>query len=200
LAAAISCAESAGLTRSGQRELALWWDKNEANKESMRYVATLGDAEHELEIEELSGHSVRVRLGQDQFDADVRRTSDSSFSILVGERAFDLEVARHNDELVVISRGGVTRIMLQDAARRSRIATKRTLGGGRAELKAMMPGRVVNVLVKEGDEVAAHQGVVVVEAMKMENELKSPKPGKVTAIKVATGQTVEKGDLLVVIE
>jgi biotin carboxyl carrier protein len=166
----------------------------------MRYVATLGDAEHELEIEELSGHSVRVRLGQDQFDADVRRTSDSSFSILVGERSFDLDVARHNDELVVVSRGGVTRLTLQDAARRARAATQRTLGGGRAELKAMMPGRVVNVLVKEGDEVAAHQGVVVVEAMKMENELKSPKPGKVTAIKVAAGQTVEKGDLLIVIE
>ena len=64
----------------------------------------------------------------------------------------------------------------------------------------MMPGRVVNVLVKAGDSVAFQQGVVVVEAMKMENELKSPKEGKVAEVKVAPGQTVEKGDVLVVIE
>jgi biotin carboxyl carrier protein len=63
-----------------------------------------------------------------------------------------------------------------------------------------MPGRVVNLLVEVGDAVAANQGVVVVEAMKMENEIKSPKAGKVTSIKVTPGQTVEKGDMLVVIE
>jgi len=166
----------------------------------MRYVATLEDVEHELEIEELTGHSVRVKLGEGQFDADVRRIGHSSFSILVGERSFDFDVERQNDELVVVSRGIATRVTLQDAVRCLRGSPRREHAGGKAELKAMMPGRVVNVLVQVGDEVAAHQGVVVVEAMKMENELKSPKAGKVTTIKVAPGQTVEKGDLLVVIE
>jgi biotin carboxyl carrier protein len=166
----------------------------------MRYVATLDAVEHELEIEELTGHSVRVKLGENQFEADVRRTGHSSFSILVGERSFDFDVARQNDELTVVSRGIAIRVTLQDAVRRLRGSSRREHGSGKAELKAMMPGRVVNVLVKEGDAVAAHQGVVVVEAMKMENELKSPKAGKVTTIKVASGQTVEKGDLLVVIE
>jgi biotin carboxyl carrier protein len=64
----------------------------------------------------------------------------------------------------------------------------------------MMPGRIINVLVKPGDEIAHHQGVVVVEAMKMENELKAPKAGKIVEVKVEPGQTVEKGELLVVIE
>jgi len=64
----------------------------------------------------------------------------------------------------------------------------------------MMPGRVVNVLVSVGDEVAHLQGVLVVEAMKMENEIKSPKAGKVAEIRVTPGQTVEKGELLAVIE
>ena len=63
-----------------------------------------------------------------------------------------------------------------------------------------MPGRVVNLLVAAGDEVTANQGVIIVEAMKMENELKSPKAGKVVEVKVAAGQTVEKGELLLVIE
>ena len=166
----------------------------------MRYVATLGEVEHELEIEELTGHSLRITLGAEQFDADVRRTGHTSFSILVGERSFDFDVARQNEELLVTSRGVVTRLTLQDALRRVRGTSRREHAGGKAELKAMMPGRVINVLVGEGDEVAAHQGVVVVEAMKMENELKAPKAGKVTAIKVAPGQTVEKGELLAVIE
>ena len=63
-----------------------------------------------------------------------------------------------------------------------------------------MPGRVVNVLVAAGDEVKAEQGMIVVEAMKMENELKSPKAGKVVEVKVVAGQTVEKGELMIVIE
>ncbi|HLW71678.1 MAG TPA: biotin/lipoyl-containing protein [Candidatus Binataceae bacterium] len=166
----------------------------------MRYVATIDGAEHELEIEEVTGHSLRITLGDSQFEADVRRAGHSAFSIIVGDRAFDLEVSRQADELVVGARGIATRVTLQDTARRARRASTREHAGGRVELKAMMPGRVVNLLVKVGDDVVAQQGVVVVEAMKMENELKSPKAGKVTEIKVAAGQTVEKGELLLIIE
>lgn len=166
----------------------------------MRYVATLAGAEQELEIEELNGHSIRVKLGDDAYDADVRRTGPSSFSVLIGERSFDLEVARQDDEIVVVSRAGATRVSLQDAARRARASASHALASGKTDIKAMMPGRVVTVLVKVGDDVSEHQGIVVVEAMKMENELKTPRAGKVTLIKVSPGQTVEKGDLLVSIE
>jgi biotin carboxyl carrier protein len=62
-----------------------------------------------------------------------------------------------------------------------------------------MPGRVVRVLVGEGDEVAPGQGLVVIEAMKMENELKSPRPGRVREVAVGEGQAVEAGALLVVV-
>jgi biotin carboxyl carrier protein len=63
-----------------------------------------------------------------------------------------------------------------------------------------MPGRVVRVLVNPGDEVVARQSVVVVEAMKMENELRSPKAGRVKNVQVAAGTSVEAGRVLVVIE
>ena len=63
-----------------------------------------------------------------------------------------------------------------------------------------MPGRVLRVLVAVGDEVAHRQGLVVVEAMKMENELTAPKAGKVTEVAVTEGMSVEAGRLLVVIE
>jgi len=68
------------------------------------------------------------------------------------------------------------------------------------EIKSAMPGRVVNVLVAVGDEVKADQGIIVVEAMKMENEVKAPKAGKIVEVKVAAGQAVEKGQLMIVIE
>lgn len=71
---------------------------------------------------------------------------------------------------------------------------------GPRSIKASMPGRVVRVLAQKGDAVEAHQGVVVIEAMKMQNELKSPKSGKVAELRVGTGDTVSAGDVLAVIE
>jgi biotin carboxyl carrier protein len=67
-------------------------------------------------------------------------------------------------------------------------------------IKASMPGRVVRVLAERGVEVEAHQGVVVIEAMKMQNELKSPKAGMVVEMRVLAGDTVSAGDVLAVIE
>jgi biotin carboxyl carrier protein len=63
-----------------------------------------------------------------------------------------------------------------------------------------MPGRVIRVLAAVGDEVAAHQGLVVIEVMKMQNELKSPKAGRVARLTVEVGAAVQSGDVLVVIE
>jgi biotin carboxyl carrier protein len=72
--------------------------------------------------------------------------------------------------------------------------------GGRAQLKAPMPGKVVRVLVEAGQAVEAGQGLVVVEAMKMQNELKSPKSGTVAELRAEPGSTVNAGDVLVVVE
>lgn len=71
---------------------------------------------------------------------------------------------------------------------------------GRAELKTAMPGKIVRILVSEGDTVQKGDGVIVVEAMKMQNEMKAPKDGVVSEIKVAESDTVSAGDILVVIE
>ncbi len=73
-------------------------------------------------------------------------------------------------------------------------------GPGQQRVIAPMPGRVLRVLVKPGDQVAHRQGLVVVEAMKMENELTAPKAGTVTEVAIAEGASVEAGRLLVVIE
>jgi biotin carboxyl carrier protein len=71
---------------------------------------------------------------------------------------------------------------------------------GRQTLKAAMPGKVVRVLVREGDSVEAGQGVVVVEAMKMQNEVKSPKSGIVVKVSTVEGSTVNAGEVLAIVE
>jgi biotin carboxyl carrier protein len=71
---------------------------------------------------------------------------------------------------------------------------------GRAVVVASIPGKIVRVLVEEGAAVEAGDGLVVVEAMKMQNELKSPKAGTVVELRARAGATVNAGDVLVVVE
>jgi biotin carboxyl carrier protein len=84
--------------------------------------------------------------------------------------------------------------------RRSAHAEGGAHGHGQVSIAAPMPGRVVRVLVEPGDEVSARQGVVVVEAMKMENELRAPRAGRVKEVSAAAGMSVEAGRILAVIE
>ena len=89
------------------------------------------------------------------------------------------------------------RAMLRERARRGREATAH---GGPTEVRAIIPGRVVSISVAPGEEITAGQQILVVEAMKMQNELRAPRDGVVKQIGVAVGRTIEVGDLLLVIE
>jgi biotin carboxyl carrier protein len=167
----------------------------------MRYVATIEGTEHEIEIEELAPESFAIQLGETRFEADLRRVGPQSFSVLLGRRSFDFDVVRDGDEIVVSSRHGSTRLSVVGAARRAaRASARKRDHAGPAQIRAQMPGRIVNVLVAAGDQVKSGQGILIIEAMKLENEMKSPKDGKVVEVNVAAGQTVEKGTLMIVIE
>lgn len=96
---------------------------------------------------------------------------------------------------------GLAVTALVNGRRTGRAATAgSTDTGGEQTVVAPMPGRVVRILVACGEDVTARQGVVVVEAMKMENELRSPKAGRVKEVAVTAGASVEAGRVLVVIE
>ena len=88
------------------------------------------------------------------------------------------------------------RAVLRERARHGAGAASK---GGPVEVRAIIPGRVVAVMVKPGDDVEAGQQILVVEAMKMQNELRAPREGSVERVGVAVGDTIEVGDLLVVI-
>src|ERR1035437_9926273 len=102
----------------------------------MRYLATLGGQEHEIEIEELAADSFTIRFGKNRFDADMRIVGPLSFSVIIDNRSFDFDVARDGEETVVASRIGSTRLTVDDPARRAaRAAGKRRELSGRGERK-----------------------------------------------------------------
>jgi biotin carboxyl carrier protein len=105
-----------------------------------------------------------------------------------------------DDDAYTVSLGG-HRIAVEivDARNALRKAAQRG-HDGMAELRAPMPGKVVKVLVAEGADVEVNQGLVVIEAMKMQNEVKSPKKGVVRKVGVKEAAAVNAGDLLVVVE
>jgi biotin carboxyl carrier protein len=91
-------------------------------------------------------------------------------------------------------------VAVQQKRNRAPVSAARVLSEGRQTVVAPMPGRIVRVLVAAGERVAASQAVVVVEAMKMENELRSPKDGVVSEVRVQEGTAIEAGAIVVIIE
>ena len=114
------------------------------------------------------------------------------------QRMIDVDPAATGDELRVTVDGGEP-LFVQVHDLRDRLAEQGDPdgSGGAGELRAAMPGKVVKLLGKVGDVVKAGQSLLVIEAMKMENELRSPGAGRITEIGVREGQAVEAGQLLV---
>ena len=147
-----------------------------------------------------------VTLDGRRLVADLVRTG-SGWSLLVGPpesgplQSFDLAIAEHPEGATVYVEGQPILVRMAGAAGRfgRRGSSSDQGASGPQRIVAPMPGRVVKVLVKPGDVVDARQGLVVVEAMKMENELRAPGAGTVTEVKVAEGAAVEANTVLVVI-
>ena len=137
-------------------------------------------------------------------EIDVVRAGLHGLSILThsDDRSYDVQVTPSGarGELLVTIGGRVVPVFVNARQTGRRGADHAGGGDGEQAVTAPMPGRVVRVLVSAGDEVAARQGVVIVEAMKMENELRSPKAGRVKEVSVTPGTSVEAGRVLLVIE
>ena len=112
-------------------------------------------------------------------------------------RSFEVMVERRESEIEVST--GQSRFRFQSASEpRSRPQTGR--GSGRLEIKSPMPGKVVRVLVARGETVAAGQPILLFEAMKMQNELRTPQAGIVSQVQVQAGQAVEARELLYILD
>ena len=121
------------------------------------------------------------------------------YSVLIGERSHQVRIVKGPESLSVEVNGRAIEIRLIDP-RESATGAGASEQTGPRDVKAPMPGKVVCVLVEEGESVVPGQGLIVVEAMKMQNELKSPKTGRVIKIAARAGATVAAGEVLVTLE
>lgn len=131
--------------------------------------------------------------------ANVREIGPGLYSILHDGRSYEVRIANSGGEWR--ARVGATSVTvdIQDP-RNSTRRSNTTLGHLHQDVKAPMPGKVIRMLVREGDEVQPGQGLAVVEAMKMQNELKALRAARVIRVAAADGDTVGAGDVLVTLE
>ncbi len=164
----------------------------------MKYITTVNDQEFEVEI--LDERHVAVN-GQ-VYEVDMAAVSGQPlYSLLADHRSFEGYVYETDGQWQVLMGGTLYEARVEDEQlRRLRLAGG---GGGKDSgpflLKAPMPGLVVSVPVTEGQEVKKGDVLVVLESMKMQNELKSPKAGKVEKVRVTAGQTVDQGEVMVTV-
>ncbi len=124
------------------------------------------------------------------------------FSVLVDGQSFNVVAAKAEHGYVVLIGGYQLEVQVESERKRLLKLLGRTSGKThhRLEIRAPMPALVLKVEVAAGDEVRAGQGLLVLEAMKMENEMKAHQPGRVKEILVSPGKAVEKGELLMLLE
>jgi biotin carboxyl carrier protein len=131
--------------------------------------------------------------------AQIELVEPGVYSVLMDGHSYEARVEPADSGVVVFIDGYRFEIEVRDPRRRSRQSGKREIAG-RLTVVAPMPGKIVRLLVAVGDTVAAGQGLLVIEAMKMQNEVKSPKAGVVVALEAREGATAAAGETLAVIE
>jgi biotin carboxyl carrier protein len=164
----------------------------------MKYEVNIQGREVSVQFEQRDGR-IRAQVGDRTYDLEVESPEEGVYLFLAGNDIYETHVwTAEPDSLRVQIRDHLFATRIID--RKHRRATLEHGIEGRQNLIAPMPGKIVRVLLAPGDEVALGQGVVVVEAMKMQNEIKSPKAGRVVEVRVSDGATVNANQVLAVVE
>jgi len=162
----------------------------------MRYRVTRGEQSETVDVQILPSGEAVVSIDDRPVSAELTRV-EGGYLLRLGDRVYDVAVGRGTgDERHLAARGARAALTVESEHAARRREEKAVAGGG-LEVRSPMPGRVVDVLVQEGDEVAVGQAVVVVEAMKMQNELKSPTAGRVSGVLAKAGDSVAANEVLV---
>jgi biotin carboxyl carrier protein len=159
-----------------------------------------GKSKRVVELEK-SGSTYKVSLDGQPVDADVILGTPNAVSVILNGAAFEFYIAPAPGGAYALQTGSRE---FHAEVRDPRSWPGRKQGGldaeGRQEIVAPMPGKVIRLLVEAGDQVETGQGLVVVEAMKMQNEIRSPKKGRIERIQAKEGQLVNAGDVLAWVE
>lgn len=169
----------------------------------MTFLTTLDGRPGELTVDrngERCSFVYRLPSGERvERQASVLEVEPGIFSVLIDGRSHEVKVVTAPQGYYVDLNGERSVVGIRDPRDAGRHGAA-AVADGRLNVSAPMPGKVVRVLVNEGDQLEAGAGLVVVEAMKMQNEMKSPKAGRVLFVKAKEGDTVAAGEVLVAIE
>ena len=167
----------------------------------MKLQAQIDDEITELDIRR-EEDKVFARVGSNEYELEVSEVARDTYLFKNNGRIYEVFVSNDpsTNQSAVAIRNQRFEVAIIDPRQLSRTSSEHAHGDGLAIIKAAMPGKVVRILVQAGDSLSKGEGVIVVEAMKMQNEMRSPKDGIVKEIRVTEGATVNSGDVLVVIE
>lgn len=168
----------------------------------MKLKAELSGNEHEISLDFDNGIAFAEVDGR-AYEIEVRELSNDQYLLVEGNRIHRCRVEAKRDSqnsFEVVLRGLARVITIVDPKRLRSAHSVGAHNTGAAQIVSPMPGKIVRVLVEVGAQVEAGAGVVVVEAMKMQNEMKSPKAGVIISINAEAGATVNAGDVLAVID
>lgn len=164
----------------------------------MKFIGNINGKEKVVEIEKTEESMYQITIGGETKFIEVLHDSGDTLSMISGNEPMDVFYHK-NDDYEVNFKNVNYEIELFDY--RTRLLGKNGFDSGGADvLKSMMPGKVVQIEVKEGQKVKAGDGIIIIEAMKMENELKCKEDGVVKKVYVKEGDTIEKNSKLVEIE
>jgi biotin carboxyl carrier protein len=166
----------------------------------MIYDIVVDGQTHRLELSR-GDRTWKCTIDGEPMEVDAALTARDVLSVLIGNKAYEIKRERSlRGELHMVIGSARYAVDVQDP--RSLRARRAAVGSeaGPQKLTAAMPGKIVRIMVKEKEEVKAGQPVLVMEAMKMQNEMKSPKDGRVQKVLASEGSTVNAGDTLAVIE
>ena len=167
----------------------------------MKLQAEIGEEKHDIDIKHEGGKLLASVDGR-EYELEMSEPEPGIFLFKHNGRIYEASVAPSANGEPSQVRIGTSEFVVRlfDPKRLRGTGTGAEHGDGVAEIKTAMPGKVVRILVEENAAVSKGDGIIVVEAMKMQNELKSPKDGIVKQIRATEGSTVAAGDILVTIE
>ncbi len=162
----------------------------------MKYVTIINERRFEIEVD----NDGRVLIDGEERDVDFLNLGGSLYSLITENKSFEAVIDDDEGRIDVMMRGRLFEAQVLDERAMLLMQRRGGMVDSSGEVHAPMPGLIVDVTVEEGDAVAKGQTVVILESMKMQNELKSPIDGTARAIHAVAGQAVDKNDLLVEIK
>jgi biotin carboxyl carrier protein len=176
------------------------------------YEVSVGDRSYRIELERVNASSGerpdsgaiesrwKIRIDGCELLADCLQLADRSLSLIVNGESLALRLQPSADGVQVLIQGGAYQCRVRDPRSMGSRNREGQHPSGEQRLTASMPGRVVRVLARRGEAIAAGQGIVVIEAMKMQNEVRAPRDGIVKSLTVQEGAAVNAGEVLAVLE